>query len=435
MIRKLNRTTLYVIIVCVLLLAVNVLLGLLLTNQSAAALRTMIENRMLDISNTAAAMLDGDMLDDLEAADESSEAYQTVLRTLKYYQDNIDLQYIYCIRDMGNDLFVFTIDPSDDPGEFGQPVVTTEALRQAARGIPAVDKEPYEDDWGRFYSAYTPVFDSNGIITGIVAVDFSAEWYEEQVAGHVRTTLLVSVISLAFTGLIIVLIVTRYRKRFRTMLNEMNVVSGRIETLVREVSPGAEIKLPENGEHHPNDEVAELGDRLQAMENQLSEQIAFVRSQAYVDGLTGLGNRTAYEDHVKQLDEEVRKGEASFAVALFDLNGLKEINDHQGHDRGDKSISAVAGALKKTFGEAKIYRIGGDEFVVILENGYAGIDGQLEEVGKFAKEAEQVSIAKGCAVFTPDTDTGYHDVFRRADNAMYEDKKQYYTAGRDRRKR
>ncbi len=58
---------------------------------------------------------------------------------------------------------------------------STDALYQASLGKPSVDKVPYEDSWGRFYSAYSPVFDSNGKVAGIVAVDFSADWYDKQI--------------------------------------------------------------------------------------------------------------------------------------------------------------------------------------------------------------------------------------------------------------
>lgn len=158
---RLSRTSINVIFACVFLLAVNAVLGFLLMNQSRQSLKTLIYNRMLDISNTAADMLDGDVLEDIRAEDADTPGYRAVLRTLTYFQDNIDLEYIYCIRDLGGGNFVFTVDPTvEDPGEFGSPIVYTDALYRASLGTASVDSEPYEDDWGRFYSAYSPVFDS-----------------------------------------------------------------------------------------------------------------------------------------------------------------------------------------------------------------------------------------------------------------------------------
>lgn len=434
--KKLSRTTVYIIAICVFLLAVNVFLGLVLTRQSSGAMRELIEKRMLDVSNTAAAMLDGDVLESLQADDKGTPQYQDALKTLTCFEENIELEYIYCIRDLGDRNFVFLIDPDAvDPGEFGEHIPYTDALYQASLGTPSVDKEPYQDSWGRFYSAYSPVFDKSGKVAGIVAVDFSAEWYENQITNQVRTTLFVSCISLFFAGLIIVLITTRYRRRFHAMLSQMNVVSEGIETLVHEVSPGVGVNLHGRADApSSNDEVTELSNRIKSLEDQLSEQITFVRSQAYVDGLTGLSNRTAYEDHVKQLDDEIREGRAAFTVAVVDLNGLKEINDCYGHEQGDKAISKVARALKETFGDARLYRIGGDEFIVIVEGAYPEIIARLEEVDRLLGEQDEVSVAKGYAVFVPDDDEGYRQVFNRADNAMYDDKKEYYESHRDRRR-
>lgn len=141
------------------LLAVNVSLGYLLMSQAKKSIITLMQTRMLDISNTAAAMIDGDALERVTPADEGTQDYESIMRTLTYFQDNIDLKYIYCIRDMGDGKFSFGLDPTvEDPGEFGSPIVYTDALYKASQGTPAADDKYYEDAWGRFYSAYSPVF-------------------------------------------------------------------------------------------------------------------------------------------------------------------------------------------------------------------------------------------------------------------------------------
>ena len=73
--KKLNRTTVYLIIVSVVLLITNATLGFFLTRESSSAMKSLIQNRMLDISNTAAAMLDGDVLGSIRAEDENKKAY------------------------------------------------------------------------------------------------------------------------------------------------------------------------------------------------------------------------------------------------------------------------------------------------------------------------------------------------------------------------
>lgn len=436
--RKPNRTTVFIILICVLLVAVNISLGFMLIKQSSSSMRDQIESRMLDISNTAAAMLDGDVLGALEAGDEYTEGYRSALKILKCYQDNIDLAYIYGVRATDDGRFTFTIDPSDDPGEFGEEIKYTDALYQASLGVPSVDKVPYEDRWGKFYSAYSPVFDSSGKVSGIIGVDFSASWYDDQISEQMRTTFLVTGISILVIALIVTLFGTRFRKLFRNLINEMNAVSDGIETLVNEMSPGAAAAKQKKDviDAPPSYSATELGDRLHSLEEQLGEQINLVRSLAYVDGLTGLENRTAYEDHVKRLDDEIACKTAKFAVIVFDLNELKEINDKNGHDAGDRALLKVAVSLIKAFPEGAIYRTGGDEFAVIIEGDCSGVAERLERVDRALAEDESIASAKGYSVFDAGTDMYYREVYKRADNAMYDDKKAYYISkGADRRQR
>ncbi len=135
-----------------LLLLLNLVLGYALVSQSTSSMKALIQQRMLDIANPAAAMLDGDALEQLTPDNKNSEAYRRTFQILDSFRQTIDLEYIYGIRQLDDGTFVFTVDPDpDDPGEFGKPVATTDALVEAANGTPAVDDTPYEDSWGRFY--------------------------------------------------------------------------------------------------------------------------------------------------------------------------------------------------------------------------------------------------------------------------------------------
>ncbi len=167
----------------VLIIGANVMLGVVLADHSRTSLKMLIDNRMLDIAKSAADLLDGDDLRDLKAEDKGTEAYQRIYDTLAVFQKNIDLKFIYCVRAVGNDQFIFTVDPSPtEASEFGETVVWTNALHTAGTGTPMADEKAYTDSYGRFYSAYCPVFDSSGGVAGIVGVDFDADWYEEQIA-------------------------------------------------------------------------------------------------------------------------------------------------------------------------------------------------------------------------------------------------------------
>ena len=191
-----NKTIKIAISISALLLMTNLLLGAVMINNSRSALKTLIQNRMLDIAKSAADMLDGDVLRDIQAEDKGTPEYSKINDTLAVFQDNIDLKYIYCIRAASEKEFVFTIDPTiEDPGVFGDPIVYTDALYEASKGVASVDDEPYTDAWGKFYSAYSPVFDSKGQVAGIVAVDFDAEWYDSQIEKQTKSIILCSILS------------------------------------------------------------------------------------------------------------------------------------------------------------------------------------------------------------------------------------------------
>ena len=204
------------------LLVVNAFLGFVLTNQSKSSMKTLINYRMLDIANTAADMLNGDELKNLKAADKDTARYKRVHNTLSFFRDNIELNYIYCIQIVGEKSFAFSVDPTiKDPGEFGSPIVYTDALYQASLGKAAVDTEPYSDKWGKFYSAYSPVFDSEGRVAGIVAVDFSADWYEAQITRQVHSTVGCIAVSLFLSILLMIFVTRKLRQRVQEVTEDL----------------------------------------------------------------------------------------------------------------------------------------------------------------------------------------------------------------------
>ncbi len=438
----------YIILLVIFLFIVDISMGLIMTVESSEAMKDLIRNRMLDISNTAAAMIDGDTLRDIQAEDLNTPEYQEILKTLTYYQDNINLKYIYCIRDIGDGNFIFTIDPTVvDPGEFGEPIVYTDALYKASMGTAAVDKDPYVDKWGRFYSSYSPVFDSNYDVAGIVAVDFSAEWYDRQITNQILIMILITVTSIVFGVIVILLFAAHFRKRFNLLYKELNNLTEGVETLSKELShdnilDGDEVietEIPEEDEKL--DDIGVMEKRISSLKEYMSAQIRFVRSKTYIDSLTGVKNRTAYLEYVEKLEKNINIGDGGFAVVMLDLNGLKRINDDLGHDKGDMTIKKAAEIIKETFAGEQVFRIGGDEFVVLLKKSRDRIDELMSCFDKKCLDANAmdddtpVAISKGYAVFDTATDKSYQSTFERADHAMYEDKKAYYSKNSiDRRK-
>lgn len=159
--------------------------------RSRGAIRKAIQQRMLDISNCASGSINGDMLKNLDESTIGSDEYNEVYNTLAVFRDNVELEYVYAIKEAGDDNFIFTMDTDlISPASYGDSVEYTEALNSAGNGIAAVDEIPYTDQWGEFYSAYSPVFDSDGNVAGIIAADFSVDWFEGQLSAQTRETVL-----------------------------------------------------------------------------------------------------------------------------------------------------------------------------------------------------------------------------------------------------
>ena len=421
---KNKRPSKYLLLMIIFLLGVNISLGYLLVQQAKVSITTLIHTRMLDISNTAAAMIDGDALRAVTPEDEGTEDYETIMRTLTYFQDNIDLKYIYCIRVMGDGTFTFGLDPTvEDPGEFGSPIVYTKALYSASQGTAAADDTFYQDAWGTFYSAYSPVFDSAGKVAGVIAVDFDAAWFHEQLAVLSRTTIIVALLSLLVGGAIVTVIVTRSQRQIKSIHGQLNELEN---VLMKEMgSSPVEEEAPQNVDSTAS--IDALGRHIQFMQDELKTQIAQVHGHAYQDSLTGVKSIRAYLEMEKAMGEQLADGTLTeFAIVVCDVNGLKKVNDTLGHKAGDELIRRACRMVCDVFSHSPVYRVGGDEFTVFLSGrDYEHRRRLMKELHELSSDhisTNEVIVAGGMAEFIPGQDTRISDVFKRADEAMYSEK-------------
>ena len=168
---------------------------------------------------------------------------------------------------------------------------------------------------------------------------------------------------------------------------------------------------------------------------QQGDDLVAMKNLAYVDSLTNVKNKLAYDDTVEYINEKIKNGTAEFAVIMCDLNYLKHINDNLGHMAGDEAIQKTASILCKAFPLSTVFRIGGDEFAVIPTGlDYSRIDEKLDALKTMLEDQrnisdnylERISLAFGYAVFERGKDTSYQEVFERADKIMYEEKKKIH---------
>ena len=156
-------------------------------------------------------------------------------------------------------------------------------------------------------------------------------------------------------------------------------------------------------------------------------ELGSAKHMAYTDSLTGVKNTHAYEEAQKQVDLRIVNGELKeLGVVVFDLNGLKEINDTKGHDAGDQYIRKACRMICRQFTHSPVFRIGGDEFVVFLEGeDYKNRRQLLDEFDAQIDENHRngdVIVASGLAIYRPGYDNSYRRIFERADQRMYDRK-------------
>ena len=140
----------------------------------------------------------------------------------------------------------------------------------------------------------------------------------------------------------------------------------------------------------------------------------------------------AYDHEAKKLEADLADGFNEFGLAMVDLNFLKRTNDTYGHEKGNISIRRLCMLVCEIFDHSPVFRIGGDEFVVILKNhDYRCVDQLIDDFNDrlaqvqnddTLKPWEQISAAIGYYKFDKTVDKTVDDVFKKADKAMYDRK-------------
>ena len=205
----------------------------------------------------------------------------------------------------------------------------------------------------------------------------------------------------------------------------------------------------ENKSLHKGDELEALADTLAAMSlhvktyveellksalqmESMRDEVTRSNNLAMRDSLTGVKSKAAYDQQRQRLNLDIQGGEAEFGIAMIDINYLKRINDNYGHEKGNIYIKKMCTMICDVFSHSPVFRVGGDEFVVaLIHRDYENRDALVEELKRKMTELGnkteleewlRPSAAIGLAVYDKNNDTDCDQVFKRADDAMYENK-------------
>lgn len=191
-------------------------------------------------------------------------------------------------------------------------------------------------------------------------------------------------------------------------------------TNVFKEKPAEKIEKINNEKNKLQEEVEKIKEEKEklAAENEQNKELALK------DKLTGLKNRTAFEQDIKEIKLK------DLCCISVDANNLKKINDSIGHKYGDYLIKEVAETLSQVFGE-NVYRIGGDEFEILLNGeGTKVVDNKVNAVHQLLKEKESnykedFEITAAIGVAYSDGTNSAKEIMEEADRNMYKDKKKY----------
>ena len=208
--------------------------------------------------------------------------------------------------------------------------------------------------------------------------------------------------------------------------------TGRLTKPLRELTKAA--KRVDDGDYgftldyDKNDEIGVLTRTFKQLAANTESRISSAEKMASVDPLTGVKNKNAYAQWEKDFDARIEKGEQEpFAAVVCDINGLKTVNDLHGHKEGDVCIKEACAKVCSAFSHSPVFRIGGDEFAVILTGeDYERREELVEQANAVPEDHSKIrpgeTIAAGMAEFDKDRHRSLSNVFEDADRAMYERK-------------
>ena len=167
----------------------------------------------------------------------------------------------------------------------------------------------------------------------------------------------------------------------------------------------------------------------------LGAKAEVISQLAYQDGLTGLGNRTLFNERMEALNVQKLREQLEVAIVMFDVNDLKLVNDHLGHQLGDEMLKKSADIIRNSYGsEGECFRIGGDEFVVIVKGSLVQARCEMcqkkfktlvEEYNQSKHMNYRIRIASGFSIYDPSMgNKDLREIYKSADAKMYADKKQ-----------
>lgn len=418
-----------------------------------------------DILNITLDQIDGDDLRTCIETGQKSEKYQETLLYMDNFMDHFsDIHYFYAVlplntEPIGNTMSVLSAERYYDRyvdtegnlylGWISDDEFSAETAEQFFRILNGKGIVYFEDrtEWGRDYTGAVPILDSQGQPVAVLALDIDISFLTDMILQYAA----INICIIASLGAVFIAIflfwsrnnITRPIKRLeQSAVGFADHSHGQrdLDALVfeaPEMTTDNEIKAL-------SDAVVKMTSDIRDYVNDIisaEEKAETMKKLANRDALTGIRNKTAYDHDIRRLERQLQEGGTRIGLAIVDLNDLKKINDTFGHDKGNLAIRKLSGMICSIFIHSRVYRIGGDEFVITLHGQdfdqfpqlKARFEAEIEALNRddSLPPWEGVSAAMGAAFFDESLDDGLDALFNRADEVMYQRKKQMKAGKRE----
>ena len=408
------------------------------------------DDKLDNILNYITTQIDLDDLYECVITGEKSEKYTKVQELLNGMVDEFELFYLYSVFVRGNlmvNICSATSAEERAKGEEDMPLLDTsdaypaEELKKFSAAIAKDEISYFEEnsEWGYAYTACKPLVTSTKVHYGLICADIAINDLHMTVNNYVLYNVILTLGLGILFGLILIV-------WLRHNVTGPILALERSARLFAEKSRGKKkdlvFEVPEINTHN---EVESLSNAIAQMSKDMKnyvedileaeetvktaqEAAANMTMLAYKDALTHVGSKIAYDNAARTLEKDVaEKLITEFGIAMIDLNNLKVINDSYGHASGNTYIAGACHIVCTIFRHSPVFRVGGDEFIVILKNGdYENRHNLVEKANlKFfetendnAREPwERFSVAIGMAEYRDGESVDA--VFKRAEEAMY----------------
>lgn len=291
--------------------------------------------------------------------------------------------------------------------------------------------DSYDNEFGRTYAWYVPLYLA-GEKLGVIGAEVEITDYNRAIAANTLRQLAAIAVIMILTGTVTLWVMDR------RYISKIRKLSRTVSAFAQNKDASIASELEQKGTDELSSLMGQTSDMMLEMDNYMkslvetTEELSRTRAQVDIeaeiarkDALTGVRNRNAYEEELRRLERQLAEGNTKFGFAVVDVNFLKSINDRYGHECGNLAIKECCDLICLVFSHSPVFRIGGDEFVVILENeDYEQVEKLAAEFNRLQKREKKepwkrVSAAIVYALYDETKDKSVENVFSRADKAMY----------------